>query len=228
VRRVGGADVVLRNGIGLDDFLDDVIEGSGTDAMIVTVTEGVEVAAGEDGHDSEADPHVWQDPLNVQVMTAATADALAQADPANAALYRANAAAYQDVLDETDREIQVLIEEIPAGQRKLVTNHDAFGYFIRRYGLEFVGAVIPGASGQGEPSAEQIAALSDLIEREGVTAIFAEDSIDPAVAEQLADDSGIQIVDDLYSDSLGEPGSGAETVHGMLLANARKISEALR
>jgi ABC-type Zn uptake system ZnuABC Zn-binding protein ZnuA len=231
VRRVGAADVVLRNGIGLDDFLDDVIEGSGTDAEVTTVTEGVTLVGGEDdghGHDlKQADPHVWQDPINVKVMVARVAEALSRADPDNAALYQARARAYQGVLDATDAEIRALIESIPPEDRKVVTNHDAFGYFLRRYGLEFVGAVIPGASSQSEPSAKEIAELVDLIEREGVKAIFAETSIDPAVARQLAEDTGVAVVDDLYSDSLGEAGSGAETVDGMLLTNARRIAEAL-
>lgn len=227
VQRLGQADLILRNGIGLDDFLDGVIEGADSTAPVVTVTDGIELAAGESGQ-GDFDPHVWQDPLNVKVMVDRITDALAEADPESAEVFRENAAAYQEVLDETDAEIRALIEEVPAEDRKMVTNHDAFGYFIRRYGLEYVGAVIPSISTQAEPSAQQIAELADLIKAEGVKAIFAENSIDPAVAEQLAADTGVTIVDDLYSDSLGEPGSGADTVHGMLLTNARKIAEALK
>jgi ABC-type Zn uptake system ZnuABC Zn-binding protein ZnuA len=110
----------------------------------------------------------------------------------------------------------------------MVTNHDAFGYFLRTYGLELVGAVIPSTGSGSQPSAQDLAELSDLIRAEGVKAIFAEAEVDPSVAKQLAADTGVAIVDGLYADSLGEPGSGAETVDGMLLANARKISEALR
>jgi ABC-type Zn uptake system ZnuABC Zn-binding protein ZnuA len=109
-----------------------------------------------------------------------------------------------------------------------VTNHDAFGYFARAFGLEIVGAVIPSTTTEAEPSAGDTAALLDTIEREGVKAIFAESSVNPQLARTLADDAGIEIVDDLYGDSLGEPGSGAETVHEMLLANARKIADALK
>ena len=231
LKAIREATLLLRNGIGLDDFLDRAIAGAGGRKTVVTVTAGIELhpGAGEaPGASRDMDPHVWHDPANAKVMVANIAEALALADPPNADRYRANAATYQATLDETDRQIRALIDGIPPPNRKLVTNHDAFGYFIRRYGLTFVGAVIPSTSTQAEPSAKDIAALVDLIRKENVKAIFAESSVDPKVAEQIAKDTGVRIVDDLYGDSLGEPGSGAETVHGMLLANARKIAEALK
>jgi zinc/manganese transport system substrate-binding protein len=181
------------------------------------------------GHDHrEFDPHVWHDPDNVKVMARNIAQALADADPENAAAYETNADAYEAVLDDMKAEIQALIDEIPEENRKLVTNHDAFGYFARAFGLEVVGAVIPSITTEAEPSARQAAALLDTIEREGVKAIFAEQSVGSGLAATLARDAGILIVDDLYGDSLGAPGSGADTVHGMLLWNAERISEALR
>ena len=124
--------------------------------------------------------------------------------------------------------MQAIIDEIPAENRKLVTNHDAFGYFARAFGLEVVGAVIPSISTRIRASAKDTAALLDTIEREHVKAIFAESSVNPGLATTLANDAGVKIVDDLYGDSLGEPGSGADTVDGMLLANARKIADALK
>lgn len=155
-------------------------------------------------------------------------DALSSADAGNADDYRANGDAYKIVLEETDAEIRAMFDEIPAENRKLVTTHDAFGYFIQAYDFEFIGAVIPSVSTDAEPSAREIADLSDLIRQENVRAIFAEDTVDPRIAEQLASDTGVEIVYGLHSDSLGEPGSGEETIHGMLLANAVKISEALK
>ncbi|MCC7363878.1 MAG: zinc ABC transporter substrate-binding protein [Dehalococcoidia bacterium] len=230
-KRLDGADVVLRNGLGLDDFLSDAID----DDKAVTVTEGIEPrhaghdAGEEDGHDhGDEDPHAWHNPQFAARMVDNIAAALAEADSANAEQYRANAAAYRATLEAADREIRALIDGIPEANRKMVTNHDAFGYFIEYYGLEFVGAVIPSLTTSAEPSVKDIAELTDLIESEGVKAIFAESSIDPKVAEQIAQDTGVKIVDDLYGDSLGEPGSGADTVHGMLLANARTIAEALQ
>jgi len=224
VKAVERAAVILRNGIGLDAYPDKAAKSASTTAKSVVVTQGITLRV----QNGEQDPHVWQDPLNVKTMTANIADALAAKDPTNAASYQKNAAAYLARLDDVDRQIRDLIDSIPPANRKMVTNHDAFGYFIARYGLQFVGAVIPSLSTQAEPSAKDIAALEDTIRREKVRAIFAEISLEPKVASQIAKDTGVRIVDDLYGDSLGTPGSGAETVDGMLLANARKIAEALR
>lgn len=225
IRIMNEADLVLRNGIGLDDFLDDSIKAAGGSAEIVTVTDGAELI---EGVEEEYDPHVWHDPANAEVMVENIVTALSTADDLRAATFRENADAYVTVLDETDAEIQAMIDAIPEENRKLVTNHDAFGYFIQAYDLEFVGAVIPSTSTDAEPSAQQIAELAEIIERENVKAIFAESSVDPQIAEQLAGDTGVQIVHGLYSDSLGEPDAEAGTVHGMLLANATAISEALK
>jgi ABC-type Zn uptake system ZnuABC Zn-binding protein ZnuA len=234
VRDIHDADLILQNGIGLDDFLDDIIEGS-AEGRVVTVTDGVDIQPGashqegDDGQDEhgDQDPHVWHDVDNAKLMTFNIAEALSEADPDNASAYDGNARAYAAVLDETDREIRSLLDPIPADQRKMVTNHDAFGYFIRRYDLEFVGAIIPSVTAGAETSAGDLADLQELIEEEGVRAIFAETEVDARVAEQLSNDTGVAIVDDLYADSLGPEGSEAGTLHGMLLWNARKIAEAL-
>lgn len=247
VAAIGESPLVLRNGLGLDDFLDSAIESSGS-VQVVTVTDGVELRpAGEDEHADEEDdehaddasdehaddehgefdPHVWHDPANVKVMIANITEALASAFPDHADAFRANGTAYQERMDEVDAEIRVLIDSIPEQNRKVVSSHDSFGYFLDRYGLEFIGAVIPTSPG-AEASARDIAELQETIEAENVRAIFAETSVDPTIAEQIASDTGISIVDDLYGDTLGPEGSGAETVDGMLLHNARRITEALR
>lgn len=225
LKRINAAQLVLKNGIGLDDWLDKSIASAGGSKTVVQVTEGVRTVKRGDG---EEDPHVWHDAGNAAVMVENIVKALSAADPANAAAYRLNGDAYKQKLADTDREIRALIDAIPAASRKVVTNHDAFGYFLDRYGLTFVGAVIPGTSSEAQPSAKAIADLQDLIRREGVKAIFAEDEIDPKVAKEISRDTGVQIIADLYADSLGKPGSGAETVDGMLLTNARKIAAALK
>lgn len=237
-KAVDDADVVLMNGRGIDAFLDSVIDsGDSDDRLVATVSDGVPVRRadeighedGEGDHDEDdGDPHVWQSPANAQIMVTNIAEALAKADPDHADEYRANATAYNAKLDEVDHEIAALIDTIPAANRKVVTNHDAFGYFLERYGLEYVGAVIPSLSTASEPSARDIADLIETIRREGVKAIFAESSVDPKVARQVSADTGVTIVDDLYGDTLGPPGSGADTVDGMLLANAHKFVEALK
>ncbi len=235
------ADLILRHGIELDDWLDDTLSAA-RDAAVVVVTAGVSLQRGEtqdngDGEarqgagevdDGDADPHVWLDPDNAQIMVRNITAALIAADSENREAFEANSAAYRTTLDDARQQAQAIIDEIPAADRKLVTNHDAFGYFARAFGLEIVGAVIPSVSTEAEPSAAETARLLETIEAEGVRAIFAETSVNPDLARALASDAGITIVDDLYGDSLGEPGSGAETIHGMLLFNASKIAEALK
>ena len=230
------AEVILRHGIELDDWLDAPLSAARA-ADVTVVTTGISTQRGglhdsgdaQDGAvpDSDADPHVWLDPSNASIMVRNIATALAAADPLNRDAYEANSATYQATLDDTKLQVQAIIDEIPAENRKLVTNHDAFGYFASAFGLEIVGAVIPSVSTEAEPSASETAALLDIIESEGVLSIFAESSVNPDLARTLASDAGIAIVDDLFADSLGEPGTPEATIHGMLLFNARKIAEAL-
>src|SRR5690606_9590623 len=130
--------------------------------------------------------------------------------------------------DEVDAEIREIIDSISHENRKIVVNHDAFGYFAERYGLEVVGTVIPGLSTSAEPSAREIAELQETIRREGAKAIFAEEAIEPRVARRSAADTGVRVVDNLYGDSLGPDGSAAETLGGMLLTTAHKCAAALR
>lgn len=223
---IENADVILRHGMGLDDWLDDTLAAGHHDAT--TVTDGIAPLKGEEGGDTVDDPHVWHDPDNDKIMVDNIAAALGRIDPHNTQAYEEAAAAYKQTLDDTKRQIQQIIGEITRENRKLVTNHDAFGYFARAFGLTIVGAVIPSLSTESEPSVQDTAALIDLIQQQHVKAIFAESSVNPKLASTLANDAGVKIVDDLYGDSLGEPGSGADTVDGMLLSNARKIADALK
>ena len=222
-----GATLILRHGIGLDDWLDRTLR-AGRKATVVTVTTGVRPQRGEvDGKPTD-DPHVWHDPANAKRMVDNIAAGLGRVDPAHRATYLANATAYKKRLDAVKVQVQAIIDEVPPASRKLVTNHDALGYFARAFGLKVVGAVIPGVSTQAEPSAGDVAKLLETIKKEKVKAIFAESSVNPKLATTLAKEAGVKIVDDLYGDSLGAPGSGAETVEGMWRANARKIADALK
>ena len=222
-----GAALILRHGIGLDDWLDRTLK-AGKRATVVTVTRGVRLQKGEEDGKPVDDPHVWHDPANAKKMVDNIAVALDRLDPAHKTTYDANATAYKKRLDEAKAQVQAIIREIPPASRKLVTDHDAFGYFAQAYGLKIVGAVIPGTSTQAEPSAGDVAKLLETIKKEKVKAIFAEASVNSKLAATLSKEAGVKIVDDLYGDSLGAPGSGAETVEGMWLANARKIADALK
>jgi len=226
-RTIDRAHIVVQIGLGLDRF----VEKPASKEQLLVLSDGLPVL--RDGHEAdgagkgEYDPHVWHDVDNDKQMAMTLAEAFGRIDEGNAEAYMANATALAGRLDAADAEIRALINEIPEENRRVVTNHDALGYFLDRYGLVFVGAVIPALTTSAEPSAKDLVELSDAIKKEGVKAIFAESSIDPKVAEQLAKDTGVKIVEGLYADSLGPAGSGADTIEGMLLANAKKIVEAL-
>jgi len=221
------ATLILRHGIGLDDWLDRTLK-AGKRATIVTVTRGARLQKGEEDGRAVDDPHVWHDPANAKTMVDGIAAALVRVDPGRRSIYEANATAYKKRLDEARTRVQAIISEIPPSGRKLVTNHDALGYFAKAFGLTIVGAVIPSVSTQAEPSAGETARLLRIIRREKVKAIFAESNVNPKLAATLAREAGVTVVEGLYGDSLGPAGSGAETVEGMWLANARKIADALK
>jgi ABC-type Zn uptake system ZnuABC Zn-binding protein ZnuA len=224
---IEGAALVLRHGIGLDDWLDRTLK-AGKRATVVTVTRGVRLQKGEEDGKPVDDPHVWHDPANAKKMVDNIVAALARVDPAHKTVYDNNATTYKKRLDEARTQVQAILNEIPPGSRKLVTNHDALGYLAKAFGLRVVGTVIPSVSTQAEPSAGETAKLIQTIRREKAKAIFAESNVNPKLAETLAKEAGVKIVADLYGDSLGLAGSGAETVEGMWLANARKIADALK
>jgi ABC-type Zn uptake system ZnuABC Zn-binding protein ZnuA len=219
------ADLVIEHGLDLDTWASDLVESAGND-QVVTATDDVAVVASAEDADSP-DPHVWFDPANVKVMAANIAAVLAAVDPDGQPTYEARLQAYGRQLDALDAWIDAQIATIPPEHRKLVTNHDAFGYYARRYGLAFVGAVIPSIDSRSEPSAKETAELIEKIEAEHVPAIFTETTINPELEEELAEQAGVAVVPGLYSDNLGEDGSGAESYIGMMIVNTRLIVSAL-
>lgn len=227
VAEIAQAGLVLRNGLGLDHWLDKLLQNAGARQAPVTVTAGIPVAgAGPD--EPQGDPHVWFDVTNAMTMTRNIRDALIQVDPAGAETYKRNTNAYLQQLTTLDHWIMAQIATIPADQRKLVTNHDAFGYYVRRYGLTFVGSIVPAMDSSAEPSAQQLAALVLQIKTQHVRAIFIESSINPKLEQQIARDAGVQVVDTLYGDSLGARDSPAYTYDGMMKYNTDTIVRALK
>ena len=237
-----GADIVLIHGLGLDAWADTIIENAGHDLTVITVTDGITTTGFESenhdhddeesddddhDHDHDVDPHVWFDPERTKQMVANIATALTAADPDGADGYAARLAAYQTLLTELDGQIAERIALIPHDHRVIVTNHDALGYFADRYGLEIVGTVIPGMSVDAEPSAKEIADLLEVIAEHHVTAIFSDSTINPTLAEELAAQAGIEVVASLFTDSLGDADSGADTYIGLMRHNTRAIVEAL-
>lgn len=185
-------------------------------------------ATAEAGHDfGQCDPHVWTDPSNVVIWANNIAEAFAKADSANAAAYRANAAAYSEQLKALDEEVQKILAVVPEARRVLVTNHEFLGYFALHYGFKVVGGIL-GATSLEEPDPQRLAALANEVKTLGVPAIFAEVSQNSPFARVVAQEAGIQVVTDLYSESLSDTNGPAATYADYLRYNARQIAGALK
>jgi ABC-type Zn uptake system ZnuABC Zn-binding protein ZnuA len=235
---IADADLVLEHGLEYDSWAHNLVEQSGTDAAVAVVTDGITTIATEteedhedEEHDHEhgdVDPHVWFDVENVKVMVTDIRDALIEVDPAGKDAYEANCAAYLTQLDELDGWIHEQVATVPEANRKLVTSHDAFGYYVAAYGFEYVGSIVSSLDSRAQPSARQVDALLDLIEEEGVPAIFTETTLNPDLAEQIADEANIKVVTNLYSDSLSDDqNSDATTYIDMMRHNSGVIVDAL-
>jgi zinc/manganese transport system substrate-binding protein/manganese/iron transport system substrate-binding protein len=224
---IAKADIVFVHGIGLDSWMDKTIKGASIKAPVMTTTSGIKALKGDE-NEPEGDPHVWFDPTLVRTMVTTIASGLMKIDPVNASLYQANATSYSDQLTQLDGHLRGIFNQVPREQRKLVTNHDAFRYLANRYDLTIVGAVIPSLSDTAESSAKQVNDLIDTIKREKVKAIFAESSANPKVARQIAQETGIAIIDTLYGDTLGAPGSAGDTYLKMMVYDATTIANGLK
>jgi len=220
------AKLVFANGDELDSWVGQIVSDSGSDAEIVDL--GAIVPERRQGESSGAeasryDPHWWHDPRNAEAAVVAIERHLAAADPSHRREFQRNARAYLAKLRALDAGIERCMDEVPAARRKLVTDHDAFGYFADRYGIEVLGAVIPSQTTQAQPSAKDLSALAKLIEREHVEAIFPESSLSPKVAEAIASQTGASSNYTLYGDTLGPEGSSGATYLTMEAANANAM-----
>lgn len=221
------ADAILISGAGLEEWLNDALVTIGGAEKVRDLSEGVEVRR-SDGSAGETDPHYWLSGPNAIVMAGNVQRALTEVVPTAAEEVDARAEAVIARLQAADAEVRALIAEIPEARRQIVTDHDALGYFIDEYGLTFVGSVFPTMDVASEPSARDIEALVAEVRAEGVTAIFTESSVNPRLARAVAEETAARMVDEpIYTDSLGADGSGAETLDGMLLHNARVIRDGL-
>ena len=228
LRAFADAQVIVKNGVGLEKSLDKAIENSGTKAFIVDASKGVKLRKGDE-QEPQGDPHIWHSVPNAIIMLNNIRDGLAQSDPAHTSSYKANAASYEMKLNDLDQYILQQIASIPTANRKFVSNHDAFGYYVDRYGLTFVGSVIPSMDTSFQPSAKELADLVEAIKAQNVRAVFSESSVNPSLVKQIAQEAGVKIVDGaLYGDTLGPPGSGADTLDGMLRVNTDIIVSNLK
>ena len=230
--KVAGADLVVVNGGGLEGPLLDTLKNAGGSATIVDASAGLTSRTPQPGEPplgtGETDPHFWLDPELVKTYVANLRDAFTEADPAGAAAYAANAAAYDEKLDALDAWIADQVAQVPQADRKLVMNHASHGYFADRYGFQVVGTVLPGAGTSESPTAQQLGELTRAIRDGGARAIFVETDENPELAEQIAAETGVSVVTDLLDHSLTPAGGQAPTYIDMMRFDARRIVEALK
>lgn len=228
VTKITFADVIVENGVGLEDvWMARLLANKGREARVVDTSRGVPLLPGS-RESPRGDPHIWFAVPNAARMVTNIRDALVAADPTFADHYRANAARYLEALDALDTYIVQQIGTLPPAQRKLVTSHDVFGYYAARYRLTLVGAIIPSTTTEAQASAQHLAGLVAKIQAQHVKAIFVESSVNPKLARQIAREAGVRVVTSLYGDTLGPPGSDGDTYTKMMRHNTDLIVSSLR
>lgn len=221
VKKIAGARLIVVNGLGFEGWLPRLVQSSGSKARIVTATDGIApLRLG-----SAADPHAWQSVGNARSYVANIREALSTADPANAGQYRTNADAYLAKLDALDREVRESIAKLPPERRKVISTHNAFGYFAASYGIEFIAPL--GVSTEAEPSARDIARIITQVKQAKIRAVFLENVTDPRLMQRISAETGARVGGTLYSDSLtGEKGD-APTYIEMVRHNIKVLTGAL-
>jgi zinc/manganese transport system substrate-binding protein len=255
---VRDASLIVANGLGLEERLESALDGAEKDGvpvfdvgeqldpLVLSTADEAKPSEEDDhdhGHDHDAekepaqeeahnhgaeDPHVWLDPERMATAASLVATQLATTTGLDASPFQERAATYADAARAAETEARALLAELPADQRKLITNHDALEYFAQRFNLEVIGTVIPGGSTLAEPSAADLSDLVALIEANNVKAIFSESTVSSKMIESLAREVGSQVsVVELSTDTLGEPGSPTATYPGLIVTTARLIANGL-
>jgi zinc/manganese transport system substrate-binding protein len=220
-KTIAGARLLVINGLGLEGWLPRLLQSSGGKAAIISATRGI--APLKVG--SDADPHAWQSLVNAKIYVTNISDALAAADPADAGVFRANARDYLTKLDALDGEVREAMAKIPPSRRKVISTHDAFGYFAAAYGIEFIAPL--GVSTESEASARDIAEIITEIKRQKIPAVFLENISDPRLIRRISAETGARVGGTLYSDSLtGEKGD-APTYIELVRHNIKALTGAL-
>ncbi|MBR1188421.1 metal ABC transporter substrate-binding protein [Bradyrhizobium sp. AUGA SZCCT0160] len=220
-KKIADAKLIFVNGLGFEGWLPRLLKSAGSKVSVVTATAGI--APLKLG--SDADPHAWQSVANAKIYVGNIRDALAAADPASAQGFRANAEAYLAKLDTLDREAREAVAKIPAGRRKVISTHGAFGYFAAAYGVEFIAPV--GVSTESEPSARDIAGIITQIRTAKIPAVFLENVSDPRLIRRISAETGARIGGTLYSDSLTAEKGDAPTYIDMVRHNIKALTSAL-
>lgn len=229
VKKVADSQVLIVNGAGFEEFLEELLQNAGGERTLIEAAAGLTMRENPVGeHDREGDPHFWLDPLSVIKYVENIRDGLSQADPAGAKAYAANADDYIAQLDELHAWITTQVQQIPEANRKLVTNHESFGYFADRYGFQGVGTIIPSVSTGASPSAQELAALVKHVKEAGVKAVFLETGSNPQLARQVAQETGIKVVTELFTHSVTDAKGPAPTYLDMMRYDVKAMVEALK
>jgi len=222
-KTLADAKVVFVNGLGFEGWMERLIKASGSKAPVVTATKGVKPRKSDDV--GGADPHAWQSVANAKIYVANIRDGLSAADPAGKASYEARAAAYLAQLDALDAEVKAAIDRIPADRRRIITTHDAFGYFAAAYGVSFIAP--QGVSTESEVSAKDVAKIITQIRKQRIPAVFLENVTDDRLLKRIGAESGARIGGTLYSDALTDGQGAAPTYLDMMRHNVRQLAQAL-
>ena len=222
------AKVVVVNGLGLEGWLTRLVTASGSRAATVTASTGIKPRRMEDEHHGGqfvTDPHAWQSIANAKIYVTNIRDGLVKVDPDGRAAYAANATAYLAKLDALEADVKAAIERIPADRRRIITTHDAFGYFGAAFGMEFIAP--QGVSTESEASAKDVAKIITQIRTQKIPAVFMENISDPRLMQQIARETGAKIGGTLYSDALSGANGPAATYIDMMRNNVREFAAAL-
>jgi zinc/manganese transport system substrate-binding protein len=235
-KAVSEARVVITNGLKFEGWMKRLMQSAASKATLVEAATGVKGRVEKDSHGHAAkdrhghdhgglDPHAWQSISNVKAYVANIRDALTAADPAGKGLYESNASRYLAELDAVEAEIRGAVAKLPPERRKVITSHDAFGYFEQAYGIQFIAP--RGVSTEAEASAKDVARIIQQIRREKISAVFLENIADQRLMQQIARESGAVIGGTLFSDALSKTDGPAPTYIRMMRHNIKVISEAL-
>lgn len=236
VVKISDSTVLILNGLEYEHFIEPLLENADGERLVITATEGLEPRAGAaEAHETETgtdeheagDPHMWLDPNLVITYVENIRDGLSQADPAGAEMYKTNAEAYISQLNELDAWIKTQVQSIPTERRLLVTNHESMGYFAERYGFTVVDTILPSFSSEASASAQEIASAVESIKASGAPAIFLGEVENDALAQQIAQETGVRVVTGLHLESLTD-GAPAPTYIEMMKANVALIVDALQ
>ena len=233
--KIAESDVLVMNGGGLESWISESLNNIGGQRMVIDASSGLssrtmsedELAEhAEDDH--TVDPHFWLDPNLVKQYVTNIRDGFSAADPARKDEYKKNSDAYIQNLNELDAWVRGEIEKIPPAERILVTNHESFGYFADRYGFKIIGAIVPSVNSGASPSAKHLAELIDKIKASGAKVIFLETGANPQLAAQIADETGVQVINGLASHSLESRAGQAASYLELMRHNVQLIVDALQ